>query len=149
MWLSGANSPGAADAEAIQAVRGKLPPVARVHPHAYSWYSMISKFTQEKLAAMKWVKDYSFLIVKLQEREISHPATFSTNAKRLIPSHRSNKQWNRKEKDYYTTLSNETLSILHFLKIWILFLINRKHGIFNKFLTLLTHNTLKMLILYI
>ena len=53
MWLSGASSPGAADAEAIQAVRGKLPPVARVHPHAYSWYSFISKFTPEKLAAMK------------------------------------------------------------------------------------------------
>ena len=52
-WLSGGNAPGAADAEAIQAVRGPLPPVARVHPHAYAWYAFISKFTPEKLAAMK------------------------------------------------------------------------------------------------
>ena len=51
-WLSGASSPGAADAEAIEEVRGQIPD-PRAHPHAFSWYCMLSKFKPEKLASLK------------------------------------------------------------------------------------------------
>ena len=51
-WLSGETSPGAADADAIEAVRGQLPD-PRAQPHAYAWYAMVSKFRPEKLASMK------------------------------------------------------------------------------------------------
>ena len=46
-WLSGANLPGAADAEALQAIKDCKPdPIS--YPHAFAWLSLVSKFSPEK-----------------------------------------------------------------------------------------------------
>ena len=55
-WLSGGSAPGAADAEAIEAVRAQLKekrPDPRVYPNLFGWYAMISKFAPSKLASLK------------------------------------------------------------------------------------------------
>ena len=44
--------PGKADAEALQALKGARPE-PHVHPSAYAWVAMVSKFSPEKQAAWK------------------------------------------------------------------------------------------------
>lgn len=51
-WLSGANMPGAADAEAFAKVKDQRPD-PRVYPNTFAWYSMVGKFSPEKQASWK------------------------------------------------------------------------------------------------